>query len=382
MGTIQARVWSAIALSKYLGPGPTLVLGYTICGVGWTAAALAPATAWGVAIFAAMLMLFGVGAILTFINFLALRQAVTPAPLLGRMTSTMRWLILHSRRPGRAARRLARRAFGLAHLARGGRRRRAAARGGGDAPGRDPQRCRACPSRSASPTWLGAEADVRPQPARDLRRRGERMDPLLIDVPERIETENLVLRGAAARRRAAPSTPPSSASLDELGPWLPWAGSGLSVDESEANCRRQQAQVHAARGLRLPDLRPRGRRPAKASLLGGTGLHRIDWTLRRFEIGYWRKTGCEGRGIVTEAARAMARLAFDTLGARRRRAAHGRQQRAQLEGRRARRLHARGAAALRRRRRRAASRAARASMRGCGAPRSRSCPFRRRLAEG
>ncbi len=87
-------------LSKRLGPGPTLVLGFTICGVGWTAAALAPATAWGVAIFAAMLMLFGVGAILTFINFLALRQAVTPAPLLGRMTSTMRWLTLLPAGPG------------------------------------------------------------------------------------------------------------------------------------------------------------------------------------------------------------------------------------------------------------------------------------------
>jgi hypothetical protein len=35
-----------------------------------------------------------------FINFLALRQAVTPAPLLGRMTSTMRWLILLPAGPG------------------------------------------------------------------------------------------------------------------------------------------------------------------------------------------------------------------------------------------------------------------------------------------
>ena len=34
------------------------------------------------------------------INFLALRQAVTPAPLLGRMTSTMRWLILIPAGPG------------------------------------------------------------------------------------------------------------------------------------------------------------------------------------------------------------------------------------------------------------------------------------------
>jgi MFS family permease len=50
--------------------------------------------------FAAMLALFGIGAVLIFINFLALRQAVTPEPLLGRMTSTMRWLILIPAGPG------------------------------------------------------------------------------------------------------------------------------------------------------------------------------------------------------------------------------------------------------------------------------------------
>ena len=55
----------------------------------------------------------------------------------------------------------------------------------------------------------------------------------------------------------------------------------------------------------------------EGELVGATGLHRIDWTLRKFEIGYWRKTGCEGRGFVTEAVRAMARLAFDALDARR-----------------------------------------------------------------
>jgi MFS family permease len=35
-----------------------------------------------------------------FINFLALRQAVTPEPMLGRMTSTMRWLTLLAAGPG------------------------------------------------------------------------------------------------------------------------------------------------------------------------------------------------------------------------------------------------------------------------------------------
>ncbi len=87
-------------ISQRIGPGPTMVLGFAITGSGWTLAALAPASAFGVAVFATMLMLFGIGAVLIFISFLALRQAVTPAPLLGRMTSTMRWLTLLPAGPG------------------------------------------------------------------------------------------------------------------------------------------------------------------------------------------------------------------------------------------------------------------------------------------
>ena len=47
-----------------------------------------------------MLTCFSGGATLIFVNFLSLRQAVTPEPLLGRMTSTMRWLILIGAGPG------------------------------------------------------------------------------------------------------------------------------------------------------------------------------------------------------------------------------------------------------------------------------------------
>ena len=87
-------------VSKRLGPGPCLSLGFGVCGAGWLLLALAPANTWGVAAFALMLFLFGLGAVLIFINFLALRQAVTPKHLLGRMTSTMRWLILIPAGPG------------------------------------------------------------------------------------------------------------------------------------------------------------------------------------------------------------------------------------------------------------------------------------------
>ena len=87
-------------ISRHFGPGPSMTLGIGSCSLGWTLLALAPVGPVGVAAFALNLMLFGLGAVLMFINFLALRQSVTPAPMLGRMTSTMRWLILLPAVPG------------------------------------------------------------------------------------------------------------------------------------------------------------------------------------------------------------------------------------------------------------------------------------------
>jgi len=98
-GTVLASVFGN-RISARIGPGPCLVLGFAVSGLGWLQLALAPVGPWGVVSFVVMLLCFGVGAVLLFINFLALRQAVTPEPLLGRMTSTMRWLILLPAGPG------------------------------------------------------------------------------------------------------------------------------------------------------------------------------------------------------------------------------------------------------------------------------------------
>src|SRR5882757_7575661 len=99
MGTIAA---SAVGyrVVRRVGNGPTLVLGFAVSGVGWLVLAVAPLNAFGVAAYVCMLLSFGVGAVFIFINFLSLRQSVTPAPMLGRMTSTMRWLILIPAGPG------------------------------------------------------------------------------------------------------------------------------------------------------------------------------------------------------------------------------------------------------------------------------------------
>jgi hypothetical protein len=98
-GTVLA---SAVGyrLVRRIGNGTTLVLGFAVSGMGWLILAVAPLNRLGVAAYVAMLFSFGVGAVFIFINFLSLRQSVTPAPMLGRMTSTMRWLILIPAGPG------------------------------------------------------------------------------------------------------------------------------------------------------------------------------------------------------------------------------------------------------------------------------------------
>ena len=98
-GTVLASIFGH-RISARLGPGPCLIMGITVTGLGWLQLAFAPLGAWGVASFVLMLLCFGMGAVLLFINFLALRQAVTPEPLLGRMTATMRWLIVIPAGPG------------------------------------------------------------------------------------------------------------------------------------------------------------------------------------------------------------------------------------------------------------------------------------------
>lgn len=87
-------------LSTAVGPGPSLILAIGITGTGWLLGAMAAPGPAGIALFTAMLTCFGFGAVLLFINFLALRQAKTPSPLLGRMTLTMRWLIVMPAGPG------------------------------------------------------------------------------------------------------------------------------------------------------------------------------------------------------------------------------------------------------------------------------------------
>lgn len=138
-------------------------------------------------------------------------------------------------------------------------------------------------------------------------------DPLLIEVPETLETERLLL--AAPQPGIGPLMSVAIAeSIGQLSPWMPWAQQAPSFEDSEAVVRRQRANFTLRTDLayQIYDKAVTGRR-----LLGGTGLHRLDWTVRRFEIGYWLRASAQGQGYVTEAVQALTTMAFDHLRARR-----------------------------------------------------------------
>lgn len=141
------------------------------------------------------------------------------------------------------------------------------------------------------------------------------MEPLLEQVPGRIETERLILRTAGSADAAALNRAVCE-SLEELRLYMPWAQTAPSLAQSEADCRRLQARFLLREDLTffMFERRTDG---SEGELVGGTGLHRMDWRARRFELGYWCRSSHTGLGLATEAARAVTGFAFESLQARR-----------------------------------------------------------------
>jgi len=135
--------------------------------------------------------------------------------------------------------------------------------------------------------------------------------PILLDFPDTFETERLLIRsplfGDGPELHAAVRE-----SMGELTPWMPWPKEHRTVDDSEASARRARVAFLQRSELRL-HLYLKG----TDTLVGSSGLQRIDWDVPKFEIGYWCRTSFTGRDYITEAVLGITEFAFDALGARR-----------------------------------------------------------------
>ncbi|WEK56016.1 MAG: GNAT family N-acetyltransferase [Candidatus Cohnella colombiensis] len=137
------------------------------------------------------------------------------------------------------------------------------------------------------------------------------MNPVLLDIPTEFTTSRLHIRiprpgdGEAVFESI-------QASLNELKQWMPFAHEEQTVEKVEANLRNAHAQFHTREDLRLLLFRK-----ADNVYIGSSGLHRMNWEVRKFEIGYWIDTRYSGQGYMTEAVEGISDFAFKVLHARR-----------------------------------------------------------------
>jgi RimJ/RimL family protein N-acetyltransferase len=137
------------------------------------------------------------------------------------------------------------------------------------------------------------------------------MNPILKEFPDRIESERLYIRpclpgdGKAVHEAIIHSK-------EELKQWLPFANHDSTEEEAEAEVRKSYAKFIERENFRLHIYRKED-----DAFIGSTGLHRIDWDLPKFEIGYWIDTRYSKNGYITEAVEALTNFAFGFYGAKR-----------------------------------------------------------------
>ena len=137
------------------------------------------------------------------------------------------------------------------------------------------------------------------------------MNPILIEFPDTLQTKRLLIRsplpGDGPELQVAVAE-----SIQELKVWMPWATSVPTLEEAEENVRKAHLEFLARKDLRLHLFLK-----SKHTLIGCSGLHRIDWKVPKFEIGYWCRTPYVGRGYIREAVAEITRFAFEQLKAQR-----------------------------------------------------------------
>ena len=137
------------------------------------------------------------------------------------------------------------------------------------------------------------------------------MNPILRDFPFEFETERLTIRGPMSGDGAEMRTAVYE-SQAELKEWLPWAMEISTEEEYEAMMRNKHLEFLARKDLQLLLFKK-----GTGTLVGSSGLHRINWDVPKVEIGYWVRSSFARQGYITEAVVAIINFAFNQIGAKR-----------------------------------------------------------------
>ena len=137
------------------------------------------------------------------------------------------------------------------------------------------------------------------------------MEPILLNISDEIATHRLLLRGPAFEDGAMINAAVVE-SAQELARWMPWASPTPSVADTEKWVRGAVAKFIAREQFHfLMFLKTSG------EYIGTCGMHHVDWTTPKVEIGYWLRNSRCGQGYMTEAVAAAAQFARDVVRCRR-----------------------------------------------------------------
>jgi ribosomal-protein-serine acetyltransferase len=95
-----------------------------------------------------------------------------------------------------------------------------------------------------------------------------------------------------------------AANRDYLAEWLPWVETTTGADARLEWIRRTRRQIADNDGFNAAIVEG-------DDIIGVAGYHSVDWGNRSTSIGYWLVEDRQGRGIMTEAVRALAAHAFE-----------------------------------------------------------------------
>src|SRR4051812_10999457 len=127
------------------------------------------------------------------------------------------------------------------------------------------------------------------------------MNPLLIELPERLETERMLLRVPRAGDGEIVHASVRE-SIEELKRWMPWATDAYAVADAEDWCRRKTAAyvMREELGFILFD--------RQGLHLGNLSAFKIVWDVPSCELGYWVRTSRTRQGFASEAVRAVTQF--------------------------------------------------------------------------
>jgi RimJ/RimL family protein N-acetyltransferase len=131
------------------------------------------------------------------------------------------------------------------------------------------------------------------------------------EVPEQIQTERLLLHPFRAED-AEQVLEAVDESRAEVGRWMPWPPWLTEAEQSRQESVRSHERWEARTGFDYTI-----RRRDDGRFLGAISIQDPNWAIPSFDLGYWMRTSETGKGYTSEAVRAVTRMLFEVLGAKR-----------------------------------------------------------------